>query len=549
MAWASLKRETGKLAEQLTALTAAVAPWTPEQELEASRCRDDLVHFGRTHCCILHSSGDAGAWVPFDLWPAQQQAATELQTNREVVILKARQLGLTWLVLAFALQRLLFHPIQTVLLFSKRDDEAAELLDFRLRGMHERLPEWLRRGKLLTDKTHEIQLSNTSRVLAFSTTAGRSYTATVAVVDEADHVPDLQKMLAAVKPTIDAGGRLSLLSTADKAQPESTFKAIYRGAKLKQNSYHGIFLPWHARPDRTVEWYDEQRRTILAQTGSLDDLHQEYPATDVEALAARSLDKRIAPAWLQQCFAEAEPIDVPGAPAIPGLNVFAAPVGGRKYVVGADPAEGNPTSDDGALCVLDAETGEQAAELAGKYEPAVLASHAYKIALWYNRAGVLIERNNHGHACVLAFKDQAKGVTLLRGHDRKEGWLSSTLGKTKLYDQCADALKNGEAIVHSFATFSQLSSIDGTTLRAPDGQHDDRADAFALAVCARSARGITPLNHVVTEQAEAEVQREWAAEKRQEARPDDQLAAILRDIGDFPGAWREWGSSRCWMQE
>src|SRR6516162_1339094 len=136
MAWATLKRKTGKLAEQLTALTAAAAPWTPEQELEASRCRDDLVHFARTHCRILHSSGDAGAWVPFDLWPAQQQAAMELQANREVVILKARQLGLTWLVLGFALQRLLFHPIQTVLLFSKRDDEAAELLDFRLRGMY-----------------------------------------------------------------------------------------------------------------------------------------------------------------------------------------------------------------------------------------------------------------------------------------------------------------------------------------------------------------------------------------------------------------------------
>ena len=56
-----------------------------------------------------------------------------------------------------------------------------------------------------------------------------------------------------------------------------------------------------------------------------------------------------------------------------------------------------------------------------------------------------------------------------------------------MYDNCADAFKNAEVILHSFSTFSQLASIDGNTLRAPDGQHDDKADAFALAVCARLA--------------------------------------------------------------
>jgi hypothetical protein len=177
---------------------------------------------------------------------------------------------------------------------------------------------------LLTNKTHEIQLANTSRALAFSTTSGRSYTATTAIVDEADHVPDLQKMLNAINPTIDAGGRLILLSTADKSEPESAFKRIYRAAKTKQNSYHAIFLPWSARPDQTPAWYDEKRRTTLAQTGSLDDVQQEYPATDVEALSPRSLDKRIPAVWLQQCYIEAAPIEADGVPAIPGLPDGAA---------------------------------------------------------------------------------------------------------------------------------------------------------------------------------------------------------------------------------
>jgi hypothetical protein len=55
----------------------------------------------------------------------------------------------------------------------------------------------------------------------------------------------------------------------------------------------------------------------------------------------------------------------------------------------------------------------------------------------------------------------------------------------RLYDACADAVKNREVVVHNPATFAQMASIDGSTLRAPEGQHDDRADAFALACAAR----------------------------------------------------------------
>src|SRR5436305_144630 len=76
------------------------------------------------YCQILADSGRGGTWVPFLLWPEQRRVAGLLQEHRLVVVLKARQLGLTWLVLAFALWLMLFQPIATVLLFSRRDEEA-----------------------------------------------------------------------------------------------------------------------------------------------------------------------------------------------------------------------------------------------------------------------------------------------------------------------------------------------------------------------------------------------------------------------------------------
>jgi len=159
--------------------------------------------------------------------------------------------------------------------------------------------------------------------LAFPTTAGDSYTATLAVVDEADLCPDLDRLMRAVKPTIDGGGRMILLSRADKTKPLSPFKRIYQGARQGQNEWTAVFLPWHARPDRDAAWYEEQQQDIFSRTGAVDDLHEQYPATDAEALAPRTLDKRLPAAWLHRCYREQRPLaDLPpGAPSLPSLEV------------------------------------------------------------------------------------------------------------------------------------------------------------------------------------------------------------------------------------
>jgi hypothetical protein len=204
-----------------------------------------------------------------------------------------------------------------------------------------------------------------------------------------------------------------------------------------------------------------------------------------EALAPRSLDKRIAPQWLQQYYREQSPLAAlpPGAPSLPGLEVYALPQAGRDYVIGADPAEGNPTSDASALTVLERKSGEEVAALAGRFQPAVLGAHIDAVGRWYNRADVMVERNNHGHAVLLWLRDHAR-LSRLRGLDDGEGWLSSTRGKALLYDAAADAFREGRTVLHSFATFTQLSSIEGASLRAPAGEADDRADAYALACAA-----------------------------------------------------------------
>jgi hypothetical protein len=180
---------------------------------------------------------------------------------------------------------------------------------------------------------------------------------------------------------------------------------------------------------------------------------------------------------------------------LPNLSIWSAPSPATKnqprraYVLGADPAEGNPTSDESALCVVDKLTGEQVAELAGRFDPSVLAGYAYQLARYYNDAEIMPERNNHGHAFIAWFKQNGGGLIILLGPDGKSGWNSNSLGKTLLYDRAADtfrdAARDQTMLLYSETAFYQLASIEGRTLLAPEGSSDDRADAWALANAGR----------------------------------------------------------------
>lgn len=469
----------------------------PSRELERCLCRVSPAYFLEHYVQI--ESPENGGWMPFHLWPLQRHALDTLHHNRQVVILKARQLGLTWLSLAFALWLMVTQPPAVILLFSLREAEAVELLR-RLRALYDRLPTWLQDAPGPTATATRWELATGSRAHAFSTQSGRSYTGTLALVDEADFVPNLATFLNAVKPTVDAGGRLLLVSTSDKAQPLSPFKRIYRAAAAgsdaaaETSSYTPLFLPWYARPDRTPAWRTRVAAEMFAQRGSHDDFFQEYPATADEALRVRSLSARLPVAWLERITVTSASVPAESLPAalaaLPGLRVFALPAAGCRYVAAADPAEGNPRSDESALTVLDALTGAQVAILAGPIAPDLFALHAAALCRWYADAPILVERNNHGHAVIGWLAEQ--GVELLPGPDGRPGWLTTAASKTRAWDEAARRIAEGSCTLADAETAAQLALVEASTLRAPTGHHDDRAMAYVLALLALGSAAPTP---------------------------------------------------------
>jgi len=478
---------------------------TPEEiHSERLACLRSPAYFILTFCQILIVSAGAerGAWVPFTLWPWQIGVVETIHGRRKVVVLKARQLGLSWLALAYALWGMLFCPPYEVLVFSRREKEAVYLVAKRLIRMHAKLPPWLQSTALNEQATSVWELSNGSVARAFATGTGDSYTASLAIIDEADLVADLDDQLASVGPTVEAGGKLLLISRVDKSRTDSPFKRTFRGAQEGRSDYAPIFVPWHARPDRDREWYAGVRAEIMARTGSLDELKEQYPATAEEALEAPTLEKRIPAEWLavvRQIKTEWET-----TPDIPGLRIYTQPVPGREYIAGADPAEGVIGGDDSAIVVQDKITGRQVAALNGKLEP--IRDFPRTIAatsLLYNRCKVNVERNNHGHAVIGALQAGIKiGVETVFVHvmafsdsmagakdkgDGRPGYPTNVATKAHAWDVTTRDCKDGALAVVDAQTYSQVASIDRRTLKAPGGSAvDDLAISLSLSAVARS---------------------------------------------------------------
>ena len=449
-------------------------------------CSLDPLYFINEFCQIYDNT--QRVWIPFKLWDAQIEVLYCFETEQFVIILKARQNGLTWEALAWGLYTTQYRPIASVLLFSLSDREAMALLSQeRFVGMYERLPDHIKTTKIHQHNAHFLRFTNGSNVTALPSTRGDSYTATLVVVDEADLVPNLPRLMRSAKPTIEAGGQMILLSRADKDRPNSRFKRIFRNA-IKPNSgsrYHPIFLPWSAHPGRDLAWYDEVKADYFEESGSLDDLYANYPSNIEEALAPRTANKRLPPSALKACFSEGQPLQEHDAPIEHySLIVYQEPVDGMRYYIGADCAEGLPLSHNSATIVVD-ERGVEVANLVDKIHPIDHARLMLRLAEWYNEADIMVENNFHGFTAISWLEDNGGHSLLARGYNDKVGWTSNNLGKNTLYNELDDLVRTQDCTIRDREVYLELQSIDFQTLRAPEGDFDDRADAYALAQVAR----------------------------------------------------------------
>lgn len=259
------------------------------RKLEIEHCAKDVEYFIDKYGHIEDKNNPEEMMQPFKMWQAQRDCLKSVMSHRLNAILKARQLGISWLAEHIASWQIGTHAGHTVIALSKTEEEAKEIVRrcaVILRWANELFAEknrepngWV--GPVFTATALSIEITwpgtpliSKLQALASSPGAGRSFTANLVIMDEWAFQQFAEEIWEGAFPTINSpeGGRFIGLSTIKRG---SLFEEIFTNP---DNGFNKVFIPWYADPRRDEEWY---RRTKLALG---DAMTAEYPATIEEAL-------------------------------------------------------------------------------------------------------------------------------------------------------------------------------------------------------------------------------------------------------------------------
>lgn len=467
-------------------------------EKEWRRCAPDtndpeallkgFIYFCETYWHIRHPSRGR---IKFELFDAQIETVRSWLSTRYSLILKARQIGFSTLVAAYAYWLAFFYPDRPILMLSRTEREAIKLLAKAKYG-RQFLPEWMdfRGGPCNVTQT-KLEFTNGSYIesLPSASDPARGESAYLVVVDEMAFLPNSEEAWSAIEPVADVGGRVIMLSTANGEG--NLFHKLWVEASTGSNRFTPLFFPWSAN-GRTEDWYESKKLDMedwrLAQEypDNADDafLRSGRPVFDLEGLRNIVTSPPIERGYLDR---NRKFVNDGGA-----LAVWEFPQPNGKYVIGADPAQGLEHGDYSSAHVINARNYEVVATWHGHVDPDLFGSDILAgIGNWYNQALVGVESNNHG-LTVLKALQQARYFPIYyeRTMRTKRATPTETLGfrttqvtKPVIIDGLAKALREIPGMVlHCANTVAELRTFTRDEKGKMSGSPlDDRTMSLAIA--------------------------------------------------------------------
>ena len=443
-----------------------------------------------------------GGKIKFQKWPHLIKFAWQLEhpwhmkpedirpEDRQTVLGKSRQMGASWTIAAFAEWLALFQHGSVVPMTSQGEVEAGDLLA-KVQYIHDNLPEEWRLPR--SDSKSEMQIyemESIVRAMASTVKAGRSLTGTAVIMDEADYHEYLRQALTSLKPVIDAGGQLILLSTVDKRNAESTFQSIYK--ESPDNGYTKLFFGCFDREGRDEQWYEDTMRAI-----PIDELRgltreqfmaQEYPRSEEEMLAPSETQAYFDFQTLMnmQQFVT-DPLEKDGP-----INVYQKWIQGHRYSAGTDTSHGTGY-DFSVTVIFNLTLGRIVADIcSNRIEADDLVYWSLKMLELYKWPIWCIENNEYGRATARKARDE-KYKNLFyeesKTHIKKDepGWHTTSINRWDIFGDLKEMVDAGDIIVPSFEGMRQFFDVISNrdkTMRpeARKGSNDDYPIAAGLAV-------------------------------------------------------------------
>jgi hypothetical protein len=347
------------------------------------------------------------------------------------------------------------------------------------------------------------------------------------------HAEDAMLAVMQTVPPNEVNTSIIIESTANGIG--GVFYERWKQAERGEGDFEPLFFPWYefeeysTEPEPgfepTAEEMEEQakynltlgqlawRRKMVYDYcgGSIDRFRQEYPATPDEAFigsgqavfASRPLDIALAVAPKQvKTYSllgsdgkswRGRPIEDRSGK----LVIYEMPNGSDLYSLGADIALGVPGGDYSCAEVINVRTGGQVAEWHGHISPQEFGYELYKLGSFYNWAKITPERNSFGISVIdvlrnMHYPNLYRDRTVDRANNpisHRYGFATTKESKGKLISHLAEKLRGDSGWVKGRDTLEELlqykaedNGNDNVTMGAPEGKHDDRVMALALAV-------------------------------------------------------------------
>lgn len=377
----------------------------------------------------------------------------------------------------FILHYIIFNDHKTVALLANKADAAREILS-RIQLAYENLPIWLQQGVVMWNKG-SCELENGSKILASSTASSaiRGKSIALLFLDEAAFVPNniYDEFMRSVYPTISSGKKSRVIMCSTPHGLNHFYKVV-EDARNGLSKYKLKEVYWNEVPGRDLEWKKETIANIGQQAFD-QEFDLEFQGSSNTLIAGSKL----------KALTFVLPIKRSNE-----YKQYALPEEDRIYIVTVDVSQGLG-QDYSVVSVFDVtETPftQTAVFRDDRIDPDYLIEVIYTIAMDYNEALVLVERNDMGakvadalHSemeyenTVTCFLRGSKGQTIGYGYGTNN-FKGVKMTKTVKAHGCSNLkhlIENDELIIRDFETINELSvfSRNGSSFEADDGKHDD----------------------------------------------------------------------------
>jgi hypothetical protein len=302
--------------------------FTPENIRELKKCLEDPIYLMCNYVRVQHPTKGN---VLFKLYDFQKRLVRAINNpdRQWVIALLARQCGKTQVISMFLLWTAVFTPDQQILIASKNNAHAVEIMD-RIRFAYEELPFWLKPGCVTYNK-HTILFDNRSQIRSEATTdkTGRGLSISILYLDELAFVrPNIQsEMWASLAPTLSTGGFAIISSTPNG--DSDLFATLWRGAELGLNGFVPFRATWDEHPERGPKYLEDMTKK-LGEIKVAQEILCEFISSEARLIDAIFLQELTASVMgVRAAFQRKE------------VTFWEDVQPGKNYVIGVDPATGN----------------------------------------------------------------------------------------------------------------------------------------------------------------------------------------------------------------